>query len=179
MIGLLVQNWWALALRGVVAVIFGILALALPGITAESLILLFGIFALADGVFAIAAGIWAVGHHHRWRALVVEGLISLVAGMIAVIVPLAAALGFVLLMALWAIATGIFEFAAAVRLREEIQGELLLALSGILSIAFGVVIGIFPGAGLLALIWLIGAYALISGIALIALAFRLRRHAVP
>ena len=161
-------------LHGVFSLLFGFLALALPGIAAETLILLFGFFALADGIFAVVTAVWAVEHGERWGALVIEGLTSIIAGVIAIIAPLAAAVGFVLVIGLWAIVTGILEAAGAVRLRREVQGEMLLGISGILSVLFGIFVLANPGAGQLALVWLVGAYAPIFGIILVALAFRLR-----
>jgi uncharacterized membrane protein HdeD (DUF308 family) len=180
MMGLLIKNWWALALRGAFAVIFGLLAIFLPGLTLEALVLVFGVYATVDGIFAIVAGIRAAERHERWIVLALEGLVGIVAGLIALFIPLAAAFGFLIVFGAWAIATGIFEIAAAIRLRREMKGEWLLAVDGILSILLGLLVVVFPGIGLIALVWCIGAYALIFGFVLIALAFRLRaRRPVP
>jgi uncharacterized membrane protein HdeD (DUF308 family) len=179
MLGLLIQNWWVLALRGAIAVLFGVLALLWPGITIEVLILLFGIYAIADGIFAIVSGVRAAQRDERWGALVLEGIAGIIAGIIALFVPLAAALAFVYLFAAWALVTGILEIYAAIRLRHEIEGEWLLALTGILSAALGIFIAIFPGAGLIALVWMIGIYAIIVGALMLVLAFRLRSLRPP
>jgi uncharacterized membrane protein HdeD (DUF308 family) len=177
MIRVLAQNWWAIALRGGISMLFGLLALFLPGLTAASLIVLFGIFALADGAFAMMAAIWAAERHERWGPLVLEGAVGLVAGLIAVIEPLAAAFGLLMIIGVWAMVTGIFELMAARRLRRELAGEWLLASTGVLSILLGLFIAIFPGAALVALIWIVGIYALLFGVVLLAFAFRLREMA--
>ncbi len=174
---LLARNWWAIAIRGAAAVLFGVLAVALPGITLGALILLFGIFAVADGVFAIVAAVRAARREERWGVLVVQGIASIVAGLIALFVPLAAALAFVFLFAAWAVVIGALQIAAAVRLRREIEGEWLLGLTGVLSVVLGIVIAVFPGRGMVGIVWMIGAYAIVIGILLLALAFRLRRLA--
>jgi uncharacterized membrane protein HdeD (DUF308 family) len=175
MLPLLVQNWWAVALRGAFAILFGVLAIALPGVTLGALILLWGIYAVADGVFAIISGVRAAHRHERWGALIVEGIAGILAGVVAVFLPAAAAVAFINLFALWALITGIVEIVAAIRLRREIEGEWLLGLTGVLSILIAIYAAAFPGLGLLGLIWTVGAYAIIFGIVLIALAVRLRR----
>jgi uncharacterized membrane protein HdeD (DUF308 family) len=177
MLPLLVQNWWAVALRGVFAILFGVLAIALPGVTLGALILLWGIYAVADGVFAIISGVRAAHRHERWGALIVEGIAGILAGVVAVFLPAAAAVAFIYLFALWALITGIVEIVAAIRLRREIEGEWLLGLTGVVSVLLGLYAAVFPGLGLLGLIWAIGVYAIIIGAMLLMLAFRLRRHA--
>jgi uncharacterized membrane protein HdeD (DUF308 family) len=177
MLPLLAQNWWAVALRGAFAVLFGALAIALPGITLTALILLWGIYAIVDGAFAIVSGVRAGRRQERWGALIVEGIADIIAGAIAVFLPAVAAVAFVYLFALWAFVTGIIEIVAAIRLRREIAGEWLLGLTGVLSVLLGIYVAVFPGIGLLALVWMIGGYAIVFGIILIALALRLRRVA--
>ena len=177
MLSLLAQNWWAVALRGAFGILFGVLALVLPGVTLGALILLFGVYAVADGIFAIVSGVRAARRHERWGALIVEGIASMVAGLIAVFLPAAAAIAFVYLFALWALITGVIEIVAAIRLRREIEGEWLLGLAGVLSILLGLYVAVFPGLGLLGLIWAIGFYAIVFGVMLLLLAYRLRRHA--
>ncbi|HLJ65124.1 MAG TPA: HdeD family acid-resistance protein [Stellaceae bacterium] len=179
---LLEQNWWALALRGAFAVVFGSLALAMPGLTLEVLILLFGFYALADGIFALIAAFRAVERHERWGVLALEGVVSLIAGLIALFIPLAAALAFLYVFAAWALLTGILEILAAIELRRAIAGEWLLILNGLLSVALGLFLMVFPTPGLLVLIWWIGIYAIIFGGVMIALGFRVRHlppHATP
>jgi uncharacterized membrane protein HdeD (DUF308 family) len=171
------RNWWALAVRGVVAVLFGVIAFVQPGITLTALVLLFGAYAIVDGIFAIIAAVRAAEHHERWWALALQGIVDLLAGVIAFVWPAATALALLFLVAFWAIVTGVLEIIAAIRLRREIEGEWLLILSGVLSVLFGGVLLALPAAGLLVIVWWIGAYAIVSGVVMIVLAFKLRgRH---
>ena len=171
MLQLLARRWWALALRGVIAVLFGLLTFFIPGITLISLVLLFGFYAILDGIFDIVSAMKAPGHH--WP-LLVEGIVGIVAGLVTFMWPAITAMVLVYLIAFWAILTGLLEIVAGIRLREVIANEMLLILMGVISTLFGILIIIFPGAGALAIIIWIGAYALVFGIILIALAFRLR-----
>lgn len=170
----LARNWWVLALRGVLAVFFAFMAFLWPRLTLEVLVILFGAYALVNGVFALAAAVTGHGQAASWWALVLEGLIGMGVGILTLFWPGITALALLYLIAFWAITTGIFGIAAAIRLRAEIEGEWLLALSGFLSVLFGALLVVAPVAGALAVIWLIGAYALLYGILLLALAFRLR-----
>ena len=178
MLPLLAQNRWAVALRGAVAILFGVLAIALPGVTLGVLILLWGVYAIADGIFAIVSGVRAARRNERWGVLIVEGIFDIIAGVIAVFMPAAAAFAFAYLFAIWAVITGIIEVAAAVRLRREMEGEWLLGLTGVLSILLGLYVAVFPGLGLLGLVWTVGIYAIVFGIAMIVLSLRLRRHGI-
>jgi uncharacterized membrane protein HdeD (DUF308 family) len=171
----LVKNWWALALRGVAAVIFGIIAFALPGVTLTVLVLFFAAYLLVDGVFALIAGLKAAERHERWGALALEGILDLVAGAAVVMWPGLTLVVFIYMAAFWALVTGIALLVAAFRLRKQ-HGEWTMILAGILSIAWGILVAVFPIAGILVWAWWIGAYALIFGIAMLILAFRLRRH---
>jgi uncharacterized membrane protein HdeD (DUF308 family) len=173
---LLARNWWALLIRGVLAVVFGVIAFLNPGITLAALVLLFGAYSLVDGVFSIVAGLRAAQRHERWWPFALEGLLSIAVGIIAFLMPAAAAFALLMLASAWSIVTGLFRIAAAIRLRREIEGEWLLILNGALSVAFGVVIALWPAAGLVTLVWLVGFYAIVFGVILIALAFRLRSH---
>jgi uncharacterized membrane protein HdeD (DUF308 family) len=168
------HNWWALAIRGVAAIIFGVLAFVWPGITLTALVLLFGAYAITDGIFAIIAAVNASGKARRWWLLLLEGILSIVAGVLTFILPGITALFLLYLIAFWAIVTGVFAIGTAIRLRKEITGEWLMALSGVASVLFGFLLLLFPGAGALALIWWIGAYAVVFGALLLGLAFRLR-----
>jgi len=176
MLTVLARNWWVLALRGLAAVLFGLMAFLWPGITLTALVLLFGAFALLDGTLAIVSAVTGSEAGARWWALLVEGIVGILAAVATAFWPDITALALVYLIAAWAMITGVMEVVAAIRLRQEIEGEWLLALSGIASVVFGLYAAIFPGAGALALVWVIGAYALVWGVVLIALAFRLRRH---
>jgi uncharacterized membrane protein HdeD (DUF308 family) len=172
---ILIRNWWALALRGVAAVIFGLIAIALPGLTLTVLVLFFAAYLLVDGVFALVAGLKAAEHHERWGALALEGVLDLIAGAAVVMWPGLTLVVFVYMAAFWALVSGVALLVAAFRLHRQ-HGEWMLLLAGLLSIAWGVVVALFPIAGLVVWAWWIGAYALIFGIVMLVLAFRLRRH---
>ncbi|SIO58046.1 Uncharacterized membrane protein HdeD, DUF308 family [Singulisphaera sp. GP187] len=171
----LARNWWALVLRGVVAVLFGVAAFAWPGITLASLILLYGAFALVGGLFTIAAAISGrpVGGQHWW-ALLIDGLLGVAVGIVAFAWPGITALALLYLIAFWAVLTGVLEIIAALRLRKEIEGEWLLAISGMLSVLFGLALIVRPVTGALAVVWLIGAYSIAFGVLMIVLGFRMR-----
>jgi uncharacterized membrane protein HdeD (DUF308 family) len=166
-------SWWALLLRGIVAIAFGVLAFVWPGITLTVLVLLWGAYALVDGAFSVAAGVRAHGENKRWWVLLLEGILGVAAGIVAFVIPGITALVLLLLIAAWAIVTGVFEIVAAIQMRKYIKGEWLLILAGIASVVFGVLLFINPAAGALAVVWLIGAYAIVFGILLIALSLRL------
>ena len=168
-------HWWALALRGVIAILFGLAALLRPDIALEALILLFGAYALVDGVFAIVGVFGGTrGGTPRWL-LVIEGIAGILAGLVAFVLPGLTAVLLLYLIAVWAVVTGIFEIASAIRLRQEITGEWALIAGGALSIIFGVILAVIgPVAGLLSLVWLIGVYALAFGILMLITAFQVR-----
>jgi uncharacterized membrane protein HdeD (DUF308 family) len=170
MVSMFAGKWWAVALQGVAAVIFGILALVWPQSTLWALVMVFGAFAVADGILALVAGIAA-----RWLAVGLAGVAGIVVGILTLVWPNITGLALLYLIAAWAITTGVCEIAAAIELRRVIDGEWFMILNGILSVACGMLLVLFPGAGALSLAWVIGAYAIISGIMLIVLAFRLRR----
>jgi uncharacterized membrane protein HdeD (DUF308 family) len=174
MLDILAHNWWAIALRGLFAVLFGIAAFVWPALTLAILVILWGAYALVDGLLNLAAAVRAAQMKMTWWPLVLEGILGIAAGVVAFLWPGITALALLYLIAAWAILTGIVEIIAAVRLRNVISGEWLMALAGLLSIIFGVILIAAPGAGALAVVWTIGAYALVFGIVLIALGFRLR-----
>lgn len=167
-------NWWALAIRGLLAILFAICTFLWPGITLAVLVLIFGVYAFMDGVFAIVAAVRAVRGHRRWGALLVEGIAGVLAGLCAWLIPGITLAVLVLLIAAWAIITGVFEIVAAVRLRKHIPQEWLLILMGVVSILFGVLLYIAPLTGAVVLVWWLAAYALIFGVLMLVLAFRLR-----
>jgi uncharacterized membrane protein HdeD (DUF308 family) len=173
------QNWWMMILRGVLAIMFGVAAFVWPGLTWFSLVILFGAYALVDGVIALAAGLQNVGDSPRWWVFLLEGIVGISAGITAFLWPGLTAYVLLMVIASWAIITGILEIAAAVRLRREITNEWALALGGLLSVGLGVLLFMRPVLGGLALVWTIGAYALLFGVLLIALGFRLRSANVP
>jgi uncharacterized membrane protein HdeD (DUF308 family) len=172
--GLVSRYWWVIALRGAVAILFGVLAFAWPGVTLSALVLLFGAYAVVDGAAAVVVGIKDYGERERWWATLLGGLVSLAAGIVTFMMPGLTALTLLTLIAIWAVIRGIFEIVAAIRLRKEIEGEWLMALAGALSIAFGLYMIAFPGAGALAVVWWIGAYAVAIGLMLVVLGFRAR-----
>jgi uncharacterized membrane protein HdeD (DUF308 family) len=170
----LMRNWWVVLLRGLAAIVFGIIALIAPGISLTALVLVFGAYAFADGVLLIVSAIRRRGEQRPAWVLVLAGIAGIAVGLIALFLPGATALALLWIVAAWALVTGVLEVAAAIRLRKAIKGEWLLALGGVLSIALGVLFILFPAAGLLTLVLWIGAYALIFGIVLFALALRIR-----
>ena len=176
MVHALAKNWWMLLLRGIAAIIFGGLALAWPGMTLVTLILFYGAFVLVDGVLAIIAAITGGAPAPRWW-LAIVGLLGVAAGLLTFLMPGVTALVLLYFIAGWAIATGVFQIIGAIRLRKEIDNEWLLILGGVISVLFGVAMFMAPGAGALALIWVIGTYAIIIGVLLVALSFRLKKHA--
>jgi uncharacterized membrane protein HdeD (DUF308 family) len=173
----LARYWWVVVLRGVLAIAFGILAFVWPGITLASLVLVFGAYALVDGIFAIVSAIRG-GGQEPWWLLVLEGGVGIGIGILTLFAPGITALGLLFYIAIWAIATGVLEIAAALALRHEIEGEWLLVLSGLASVAFGALLIARPGAGALAVLWLIAAYAIAFGVLLVLLGFKVRGRAV-
>ena len=171
----LVANWWAVALRGAFALLFGLLALLLPGATVAALVLLFAAYMLADGILAIVAAGRAASRHERWGLLVLEGVADIVAGMIAFAWPAITVLVFVTLLAAWAVISGALLLCAAFRL-DAAHGRWWMALGGIASIVWGVLLFLAPAAGALVLTWWLGAYSLVFGVLLLVLAYRLRAH---
>jgi uncharacterized membrane protein HdeD (DUF308 family) len=175
MLHALAKNWWMLLLRGIAAIIFGGLALAWPGMTLLTLVLFYGAYALIDGVLAILAAITGGTLLPRWW-LAVVGLLGIAAGLLTFLMPGLTAIVLLYFIAGWAIATGVFQIIGAIKLRKEIDNEWLLILGGIVSVLFGVAMMAAPGAGALALITVIGIYAVIIGVLLVALSFRLKKH---
>jgi uncharacterized membrane protein HdeD (DUF308 family) len=175
MSALLAENWWAIALRGVAAILFGIIALLMPGITIEAFVLLFAAYMLVDGIFAIVAGVRAARHRERWGALMLQGILDLIAAAIAIFVPIATILAFVYLNAAWAIVTGVLMLAAVSRLHRT-HGKWILALGAVLSLVWGVLLILASIPGIVVMTWWVGDYAIIFGCALVVLAFRLRRR---
>jgi len=171
----LARYWWALVLRGIAAVIFGVLAFVFPAMTLAVLIILFGAYAIVDGVFNLVAAV-SGRTGERWWHLVLEGVVSIAAGLVAFAWPGLTALALLWVIAGWAIVTGVLEIVAAIRLRKHIDNEWWLALSGVASLVFGALLIIAPVAGALAVTLWIGAYAVLFGALMIGLGIRLRRH---
>jgi uncharacterized membrane protein HdeD (DUF308 family) len=173
LMSVLARNWWAFVIRGVLAVLFGILAFARPGTTMLSLALLFGIYVVVDGVFAIAAAVRAAKAHERWGLLVLEGVVDLAAGAATFAWPGLTVVVFVTLLAVWALITGGLLLAAAFKVDGE-HGRWWMLLGALASILYGAALLIAPLVGALVLTWWIGAYAIVFGVAMLILAFRLR-----
>lgn len=173
----LARNWWAMAIRGVLGIIVGIIAFLMPAATMLALVLLFAAYMLVDGVFAIIAAVRAARRHDRWGLLVLEGISGLAAAAIAVLWPGITVLAFVLLVAAWALVSGVLMVTAAFHLNVD-HGRWWLVLGGVASIVYGVLLLVAPLLGALVLTWWFGIYAFVFGVALLILAFRLRaRHA--
>ncbi|MBX3187775.1 MAG: HdeD family acid-resistance protein [Labilithrix sp.] len=170
------RAWWAMVLRGLLALAFGVLALAMPGISLFVLVMLFGGFCLAEGILNIAGAITGGDAQHRWWALLLQGLVSVAVALITLLTPGITAMALVFWIGAWAIITGALALGTAVRLRKVIHNEVLLGIAGVLSIVFGVLVFIRPGAGALAIVTWIGIYALFIGVLLVALGLRMRKH---
>lgn len=172
----LARNWWMVALRGVFAIIFGLIAIFLPGPTLLSLAIIFAAYLLVDGVFGIVAAVRAARADQRWGWLAAEGALSIVMGIVSFLFPVGAVLAFVLVTAAWSLVSGGMLLAAAWRLAA---GRWWMVLSGVISILFGLALAIAPLIGALVLTWWLGAYAIAFGIALLVLSFRLRGRREP
>jgi uncharacterized membrane protein HdeD (DUF308 family) len=170
---LFAARWWAVLLRGIVAITFGVLAFAWPGVTVSTLVLLFGFYALVDGVFSLLTALGGRRREDRWL-LALEGIVGVWAGVVTLRSPALTAVVLVFFISIWAMATGFLRIAAAIRLRKEISGEVWLALSGVLSVLFALMLMVRPAVGALALVWVIAGYALILGVFEIILGVELR-----
>ena len=172
----LARHWWVFLIRGLVAIAFGLVAFFYPGITLVTLVLLYGAYALVDGVFAVVAAVRGKeGVGPRWW-LALVGVLGIVAGLVTYLYPGLTTLVLLTVIGIWALLYGITEIIGAIRLRKEIDNEWLLMMHGALAVLFGLMVLFRPGAGALALIWLIASFAFASGVLMIALAFRLKSH---
>ncbi len=171
----LAKNWWLILLRGICAIIFGVLTFVWPGVTLVTLVLLYGAFALADGIFALGAAIAGRTPEPRWW-LALVGLLGIAAGIVTLLWPGMTAVILLFFIAAWAIASGVMQIVGAIRLRKEISDEWLLIASGVLSVLFGLVLLARPGLGALSMIFVIGAFAIVYGILEVMFSLRLRRH---
>lgn len=171
----LARNWWMLTLRGVFAILFGVLTWLQPAISLAVLVLLFGAYALADGVIGAWAAVSGRKTEKHWWAWLLWSLVSVVVGILTFTSPAITALVLVLYIGFWAVASGIMEIVTGIRLRKAIEGEWLLMLSGILSVLFGIVLLVRPAVGALAMMWLIAVYAVVFGILMVMLGGKLRR----
>ena len=165
------RNWWGLLLRGILAILFGVMAFVTPGLTLLTLALVYGAYALLDGIVSI----WFGASSRAW-GLVVFGLLGVGIGLYTLYVPWGTAIALLYMIGAWAVLRGVFEVVTAIQLRKEIDNEWMLILSGVVSVLFGLLVLIAPGAGALGLVWAIAAYSIVFGISFVALAFRLRKH---
>lgn len=170
----LARWWWTFIVRGILAIAFGVLAFFAPGLGIAVLVGLFAAWVIIDGIGNIIAGVRGRGRDRSWWLEILEGVVGIAAGLIALIFPAYAAQVLVILIAAWAIVTGVLEIIAAIRLRELISGEVWMGLAGVASILFGIILIVFPAAGALSLVWLISSFAIVFGIFLILLGWRLR-----
>jgi uncharacterized membrane protein HdeD (DUF308 family) len=171
---ILARVWWAFVLRGILAIVFGVIVLLVPGIGLIAVLALFAAWAIVGGA-AELVGAWRIRGQRQWWVGVLAGLVGLAAGIIAIVWPDRTALALLFVVAAWAIVSGLLQIWIAIRLREQISGELLLAAAGVISVIFGVVLLINPGAGILSLLWLVGVIAIAIGGMLFLLGLRLRR----
>ena len=176
MLHALAKNWWLLLLRLIASIVFGVLAFVWPGLTLVTLVLFYGAFALVDGVIALVAAFSGGAKPLPTWWLVIVGLLGIAAGIVTFVMPGITALLLIIFIGAWALVHGIFEIIGAIQLRKEIDNEWMLILSGVVSVLFGLIVLIAPGAGALGLVWVIAAYSIVFGISFVALAFRLKNH---
>ena len=175
---LLARNWWVVALRGAVGILFGILTLMLPGVTLVSLVILFAAYLLVDGALAVAAGVRAARQGERWGLFILEGIVDILGAAAMVAMPGLAIIVFIYLTAAWSVISGIFMIVAAFQLHLD-HGRWLLVLAGAVSVIFGILLSVYPIAGAVVMAIWIGAYAIVFGAMLLVLGFRLRSKAGP
>ena len=172
---LMSKIWWAILLRGIAGIAFGILTFLKPGITLETLVLLFGVFAIVGGAFEIVGAISQRGKTDDWWVWLLQGLVGVVVGVVTFRSPGITTLALLFFIAIWALATGVLQIVAAIRLRREIKGEGWLIVGGLASVALAIILMVDPGAGALGLVLWIGAMAFLNGIIFTWLALRLRK----
>ncbi|WP_289889167.1 HdeD family acid-resistance protein [Janthinobacterium sp. SUN118] len=169
---LLMRSWWVLALRGAAAIAFGAITLAWPGVTVLSLLTVFAVYALLGGGVSVVGAFSNRKHGGDWWALLLLGICGLAVGILTIMNPLLTTFALIVMIGVNALVSGVFDIVLAIRLRKVLQGEWLLVLNALISIAFGILILMFPAAGTFALVWMIGVYALLTGILLLTLAWR-------
>jgi uncharacterized membrane protein HdeD (DUF308 family) len=172
-VGQLADRWWGLVIRGMAAILFGVLTFAFPGLSLLALVMVWAAYTLVDGVCNLILAARGPQADRRWGWLLFEGIASIAAGVLAVVWPDITSMALLMVIAIWAVLTGFAELAVAGRLRETLHDEWVLSASGVLAIAFGVFLLMFPGPGVLAALWTIGAYAIVSGVLLVGLGWQL------
>lgn len=171
---ILSRTWWVLLLRGLFAILFGVVAWAMPEASVAILLVIFGVYVLADGVIGVIAAVSGRKEREHWWALLVWALLGVVVGVLTLINPALTAIALMFYIAIWAIGTGILQVILALRLRKEIHGEWLLIVGGLLSVALGIFLMAQPMMGAIALLWVIATYAIIFGVVFVVLAFKAR-----
>lgn len=166
--------WWAFLVRGILGIAFGVIVVLFPGLGLVAVVALFAAWAIIGGVSALI-GAWRSRDHRDWWLGLLEGIVGVAAGLVAILVPGLAALGLLFVIAFWAILTGLLQIWFAIRMRQQIHGELWLGLSGVIAVLFGILLVIFPGTGILSVLLLAGLLSIAFGGAMVMLGFRLRR----
>lgn len=172
------SHWWVMLVRGILAILFGIIALLAPGIALLAFIFVFAAYAILDGIAAIAASFQARSTLGNWWVLLLEGIVGLIIGILAFVWPGETALVLLYLVAIWALITGFMEIGSAFLLPGSAGQHWGLGLAGLLSVIFGIILIVRPGAGLLAILWFVGIYAIVFGVSLIVYAFQVRSRAL-
>lgn len=170
----LAKHWWAILLRGVVAIIFALLAIFATGFTLDLLLIFLGVYLLLDGLFAIIGSVVAMSHRKKWWLLLLEGLFTVAASMFILLLPGITLVISVYIIAIWAIVTGIFEFLASIMVSWAEEGKIFIGVVGVLSVVLGMMIFIYPTFSVTAIIWLVGIYALVIGFSLLFLGLKLK-----
>ena len=169
------RSWWVLLLRGAAAIVFGVLTWMQPAASAAALVLIFGAYVFVDGVLGVYSAIKSRNESRHWWMVLLWGLTGVVFGVLTVINPGITALVLTIYIGVWALITGVVEIVAALRLRKEIEGEWLLVLGGLISVLFGAFVLAQPGAGMMAMLWVIATYAVIFGVLMVLLAFKVKK----
>lgn len=169
------RNWWVLLIRGILAVIFGVIAILSPVSTLAVLVMIIGAYYLVDGIFSIITSLTAPEGYRGWVWMLISGIAGVVIGLVTFFMPGVTALVLLYFVIAWLIVTGVTQVVAGIRLRKEIKGEFFLIAGGIVSVLFALYLLINPGVGALGVIWLIGAYAIFFGVLMVFTAFRLRQ----
>ena len=169
------RSWWVLLLRGAAAIIFGVLTWMQPAASAAALVLVFGAYVFVDGLLGIYTAIKSRHQSRHWWVVLLWGLTGVVVGVLTVVNPAITALVLTIYIGVWALMTGVLQIVAALRLRKEIQGEWVLVLGGLLSVLFGIFVLMQPGAGMMAMLWVLATYAVIFGVLMVILAFKIKK----
>lgn len=172
------RTWWVLLLRGLAAIVFGILTWFQPAASATALVLIFGAYVFVDGLLGVYSAIRSRSQSRHWWLILLWGLTGVIVGVLTAINPVATALVLTIYIGVWALITGVMEIVTAIRLRKEIEGEWVLILGGLISVLFGAFVLMQPGAGMMAMLWVLASYAVVFGVLMVILAFKVRKGVV-